>query len=116
MIKGIKNMSNMTGMIKQAQKAQQELKKVQSEFKNKVFEEKYAQDNITIKMDGDFSVKDIKINTSFVDKDDMEMLEESIAYAVNKMHIKVDEYRATKLNTITAGMSGSGIDLGKILG
>jgi DNA-binding YbaB/EbfC family protein len=117
MIKGLKNMGNMANIVKQAQKAQKELQAVQSAFKGKVFEEKYAQDNITLAMNGEFEVKSIKVNPDFVDPEDMEMFEESLAYAFNNMYTKVDDYRSEKLKTVTSGLPTDGLgDLGKLLG
>lgn len=98
------NMKQMAGLVNQAKKAQKELQEVQSSFKTKVFEEEYAQGNVKLSMDGEFNVKSIKINPEFVDTDDMEMLEDSIAYAFNNMYEKVDTYRSEKLQKVTAGM------------
>jgi DNA-binding YbaB/EbfC family protein len=111
-----KKAGQMGSIIKQAQKAQKELEAVQNSFKNDVFEESYAQDNIKLSMDGEFKIKSVKVNPEFVDADDMEMFEESIAYAFNHMYEKVDNHRAEKLKIVTSGLPLGGMgDLGGLL-
>ncbi len=112
-------MGQMGNIIKQAQKAQKELQEVQNSFKTKEFEKDFAQGNVTLKMDGEFNVKSLKINPDFVDpssEEEMEMLEDSIAAAFNNMYKEVDTYRSERLQKVTAGLPMDALgDMGGLL-
>ena len=91
--------------IKNGQEAQKLAKEKQEEFATEVFEEEFAQGNIKIVMTGASQIKELNINPDFVDVDDIEMLEDSVIYALNKMYEVVDTKRTEVLNSVTGALN-----------
>jgi DNA-binding protein YbaB len=91
--------------IKEGQKAQELSKEKQKEFSKEVFEEEFAQGNIKIKMSGENKILELKISPSFIDVEDLEMLEDSMIYAMNKMHEIVDTKKAEVVNQVTGALN-----------
>ena len=60
---------------------------------------------IELTMDGKFEVLSIKIKPEMVDPDDVEMLEDLIAAAVNEGVRVVRETQENEMNTLTSGFN-----------
>ena len=92
---------NMNNMIKQAQKMQQEMLKMQ--------EESAGGGVVTVKMSGKKELVSVTIKPEAVDPDDVEMLEDLVLTAVNDALSKVDAANAGKMSSITGGMNIPGL-------
>ncbi len=90
--------------IKNGQEAQKLAKEKQEEFAKEVFEEDFAQGNIKVKMSGASQILELKITPDFVDSDDLDMLEDSIIYAMKKMYEIIDTKRTEALNSVTGAL------------
>ena len=100
---------NMNNMIKQAQKMQQEMMKMQDEMKATEFESTAGGGVITVKVSGSKQILDVNIKPEAVDPDDVEMLQDLIITAVNDAMKKVDEAKNSKMSRLTGGMNIPGL-------
>ena len=90
--------------IKNGQEAQKLAKEKQKEFAKEVFEEDFAQGNIKIKMSGENQILELEISHDFIDVEDLDMLEDSMIYAMNKMHEIVDTKKTEAVNSVTSAL------------
>ena len=101
--------ANMNNMIKQAQKMQQNMLKMQEEMEQSEFEATSGGGAVTVKMSGKKELTAISIKPEAVDPDDVEMLEDLILTAVNEVIKKVDNASASKMSSITGGLNIPGL-------
>ncbi len=102
-------MGNMNNMIKQAQKMQQDMLKMQEEMEVTEFEGTSGGGAVTVKVNGKKEVSAISLKPEIVDPDDVEMLEDLILVAVNEAMKKVDDASSKKLGALTGGMNIPGL-------
>ena len=95
---------NIQAMMKQAQKLQKEMMSAKEEINNTTFEGKSS--FVTVKVKGTKEVESIKIDSEFLEKDDIEMLEDMLLVAINDAMKQVDEMTEKKLGKFTQGMPG----------
>ncbi len=100
---------NMNNMIKQAQKMQQNMLKMQEEMEQAEFEASSGGGAVTVKMSGKKELSAVSIKPEAVDPDDVEMLEDLILTAVNDVIKKVDAANADKMSSITGGLNLPGM-------
>lgn len=100
---------NMNNMIRQAQKMQQEMMKMQNEIEEQEFEATAGGGVITVKMTGAKQLTAVEIKPEAVDPDDVEMLQDLIITAINEAMKKVDEANNSKMSKLTGGMSIPGL-------
>ena len=81
---------NMSNLMKQAKKMQEEMQKSQEELSSKEFDSTAGGGAISVKVTGEKVIKEIKIKPDVVDPDDVEMLEDLILTCVNEALRKVD--------------------------
>ena len=101
--------ANMNNMIKQAQKMQQNMLKMQEEMEQSEFEASAGGGAVTVKMSGKKELLSVSIKPEAVDPDDVEMLEDLVLTAVNDVIKKVDESSVAKMSSITGGMNIPGL-------
>ena len=106
---GMGGMGNMNNMIKQAQKMQQDMLKMQEELETAEFEATSGGGAVTVTVSGKKEITAIKLRPEVVDPDDVEMLEDLILVAVNDAMKKVDGANSEKLGKLTGGMSIPGL-------
>ena len=87
---------NMQAMLKQAQKMQKDMLDDKSEIDNTEFVGESSLVKIT--MMGNKKVKEVKIDSSDLDVDDIEMLEDMIVVAFNDANKKIDEETTKKMS------------------
>lgn len=100
---------NMNNMIKQAQKMQQEMMKMQDEMEASEFESTAGGGVISVKVSGSKQLLEVNIKPEAVDPDDVEMLQDLIITAVNDALKKVDDVNNSKMSKLTGGMSIPGL-------
>lgn len=96
---------NMNNMIKQAQKMQQDMLRMQEEIEKEEFEATAGGGAITVKMSGKKELVSVNIRPEVCDPDDVEMLEDLILTAVNDVIAQVDKANTTKMSSITGGLN-----------
>lgn len=99
------NMGNMAGMMKKMQKLQADMAKMQEELKARTLEASVGGGAVTVTVTGEKQIKSIKIAPSAVDPDDVEMLEDLVAAAVNEALKKVDDMMAQEMGKLTGGLN-----------
>ena len=107
--RGMGGGANMNQMIKQAQKMQEQMMKMQEELENKTFEASSGGGAVTVKINGKKALQEIILTPDVVDPDDIEMLQDLIIAAVNEGMRKADESSENELGKITGGMNIPGL-------
>ena len=98
-------MNQMQQMLMRAQKMQRELAKAQAALAEKEFTvEKSGMVKVTLT--GDFNVSSIDIDADALDKDNKEMLEETIAMAINEALEKISAEKEQIEEKITGQTGG----------
>jgi len=88
---------NINNLMKEAKKMQADLEKSQAELAQTEFEATAGGGAITVKVSGDKTIKEIKIQKDVVDPDDVEMLQDLILTCINEAFKKVDNAQASKM-------------------
>jgi len=103
---------NMQQMLKQVQKMQQDMMAAQEQLKDEVVEASAGGGMVTVKITGDLAVKEIRIDPSAVDPDDVELLQDMVTAAVNQAIDQAQQLAAAKMGGIAGGLGGPGGPLG----
>ena len=96
---------NQANMMKQAQKMQQELAKMQAELEASSFAATAGGGAVKATVSGKRELTGLEIDPDAVDPEDVEMLQDMVIAAVNEAMRKVDEASSTNMSKIT-GMKG----------
>lgn len=99
----------MQGMLKQAQKMQEEMAAKQEELDNAEYEVQAGGGAVTLKINGKKEILDLKISPALVDPDDVETLADVIIAGVNQAIKTVEDTNAKAMSEITGSMGISGI-------
>ena len=100
---------NQAAMMKQAQKMQQELLRMQQEQESKLFTAKAGGGMVTATVNGKHEVQSIQINPEAVDPDDVEMLQDMVIAAVNEAMRAADSDAANNMSRLTGGLNLGGL-------
>lgn len=94
----------LANLMKKAQEMQTNLQKAQDEVAKIEVEGESGAGLVKVAMNGKHDILKITIDSSIIDKEEKEMLEDLIAAAVNKAVQKVSEKSAEKMGGVAAGM------------
>ncbi len=100
---------NMGKMLKQAQKIQQDMARLQEELKEKTVEASVGGGVVEVTVSGKQELLAIKIKPEVVDPDDIEMLQDLVLAAVNEGLKKSQEMAAAEMAKITGGLNIPGL-------
>ena len=100
---------NMNQILKQAQKMQDNMQKMQQELEAKEFEVSVGGGAVTVKVNGKKEVLDVTMKPEVVDPDDIEMLQDLVISAVNEALRKVDDAQSCQMSKMTGGMNIPGL-------
>ena len=100
---------DMKKMMKQAQRMQAELAKAQEEIKDLTFEATAGGGMVKAVATGDMAISSITIDPEAVDPEDVEMLQDMVAAAVNEGLRGVSDMSAQRLSAATGGMNIPGL-------
>ena len=107
--RGMPGGMNQAAMMKQAQKMQQEMLRMQEEMENKTYSATTGGGMVTATVNGKHEVLDLKINPEAVDPDDVEMLQDMIIAAVNEAMRAADADSAQNMSRLTGGLNLGGL-------
>ena len=107
--RGMPGGMNQAAMIKQAQKMQQEMLRMQEEMESKTYSASAGGGMVTAVVNGKHEVQDIQINPEAVDPDDVDMLQDMIIAAVNEAMRAADVDSANNMSRLTGGMNLGGL-------
>ncbi|MCP8686854.1 YbaB/EbfC family nucleoid-associated protein [Marinobacterium sedimentorum] len=96
-------MKNMGGLMKQAQKMQEDMQRVQEEVARAEVAGESGAGLVKIVMNGRHDVKSVAIDDSLMEEE-KEILEDLIAAAVNDAVRKVETNTKDQMSKVTAGM------------
>jgi len=96
-------------MIRQAQKLQAQLQKVQEELETLTIEGSAGGGVVKVVMTGKQSVESVNIDPEAAE--DVELLQDLVAAAVNDAFNKTQELASQKMSSVTGGMNIPGLGL-----
>ncbi|MBE7075573.1 MAG: YbaB/EbfC family nucleoid-associated protein [Clostridiales bacterium] len=91
---------NMQQLMRQAQKMQEDMKRIREEIDNTEYTSSVGGGMVEVVMLGNKTMKKISIKPQVVDPDDVEMLEDLVVSAVNECLNKIAEDERNKLPNI----------------
>ena len=107
--RGMPGGMNQAAMMKQAQKLQQEMMRMQQEQEAATFTAKAGGGMVTATVNGKHELLNLQINPEAVDPDDVEMLQDMILAAVNEAMRTADAEAANNMSRLTGGMNLGGL-------
>ena len=96
---------NMQQMIKQAQRMQANITKLQAELEAREYETTYGGGMVYVKANGKKELLGLEIKPEAVDPDDVEMLQDMVMAAVNELLRTIEETSNKEMSKITGGMN-----------
>ena len=100
---------NQAAMLKQAQKMQQEMLRMQQEQEAKTFTAKAGGGMVAATVNGKHEMVNLEINPEAVDPEDVEMLQDMIIAAVNEAMRAADAEAANNMSRLTGGLNLGGL-------
>ena len=107
--RGMPGGMSQAAMMKQAQKLQQDMLRMQQEQEAKTYTAKAGGGMVSATVNGKHEVVDLQINPEAVDPDDVEMLQDMIIAAVNEAMRTADNEAANNMSRLTGGLNLGGL-------
>ena len=107
--RGMPGGMNQAAMMKQAQKMQQEMLRMQEEMENKTYTAAAGGGMVTEEVSGKHQLVNLTIKEEAVDPDDVDMLQDMIIAAVNEAMRTADNEAANNMSRLTGGMNLGGL-------
>lgn len=101
--------ANMQGMIKQAQKMQEDMAALQEELDAREYDVAAGGGMVKVRITGKLEVKSIEIDPEIVDPDDIETMSDVIVAAVNEAIKKVTDTNNEEMGKITGSLNMPGL-------
>ena len=107
--RGMPGGMNQAAMMKQAQKMQQEMLRMQEEMENKTYKAAAGGGMVTAEVTGKHELKSLTIDPEAVDPEDVEMLQDMVIAAVNEAMRKADSEATANMSKLTGGLNLGGL-------
>ena len=107
--RGMPGGMNQAAMMKQAQKMQQEMLRMQQEMETKTYTAAAGGGMVKAVVNGKHELVDLMINPEAVDPDDVEMLQDMVIAAVNEAMRTADTDSANNMSRLTGGLNLGGL-------
>lgn len=107
--RGMPGGMNQAAMLKQAQKMQQEMLRMQEEMENKTYTAAAGGGMVKATVSGKHQLMALEINPEAVDPEDVEMLQDMVIAAVNEAMRTADEDSANNMSRLTGGLNLGGL-------
>ena len=101
--------TNMQGMLKQAQKMQEDMAALQEDLDSREYEVKAGGGAVTVRINGKLEVLSIDVSEEIVDPDDIETMTDVLVAAVNEAIKKVNETNSAEMGKITGSLNMPGM-------
>jgi len=101
--------TNMQGMLKQAQKMQEDMQRVQEELEAKEYKAAAGGGAVEAVVSGKKEVIALNIQPEVVDPEDIEMLQDLILSAINEALRQAEEDSNAQMQKVTGGMNIPGL-------
>ena len=102
-------MKGFGNIMKEAQKLQQQMEKIQSEVAQKKVDATAGGGMVTVEANGKQEIVSIKIDPEVVNRDDVQMLEDLVLAASNEALRKSREMMQQELGKLTGGLRIPGL-------
>ncbi|MDD4851162.1 MAG: YbaB/EbfC family nucleoid-associated protein [Gemmiger sp.] len=96
-------------MMRQVQKMQESIREKQAELEAKEYTGTASGEMVTVTMTGKHEITAVKIKPEAVDPEDIEMLEDLVAAAINSAVAAVDKESDEEMEKMTGGMNIPGL-------
>jgi DNA-binding YbaB/EbfC family protein len=96
---------NMNNMMKQVQKMQREMAKLQEEVEQRTVEASSGGGAVKVVANGKKEIISITIKPEVIDPDDAEMLQDLVVAAINEAMRQADEMISKEMSKITGGLN-----------
>ena len=100
---------NQMAMMKQAQKLQQEMIRMQQEQESKTYTSTSGGGMVSATVNGKHELVNLEIKPDAVDPDDVDMLQDMIIAAVNEAMRTADNEAANNMSRLTGGLNLGGM-------
>lgn len=100
---------NMSQMLKQAQKMQEDMMKAQEELQTKTVDASAGGGMVQVVVSGKMELLELKIKPEAVDPEDVEMLEDLVKAALNEGLRKAQEMANNEMGKLTGGLKIPGL-------
>lgn len=107
--RGMPGGMNQAAMLKQAQKMQQEMLRMQQEMETKTYTATTGGGMVKASVNGKHELVELTINPEAVDPDDVEMLQDMVMAAVNEAMRTADTESANNMSRLTGGLNLGGL-------
>jgi len=97
----------MGDIMKQAQKMQEKMQKIQEELADLQVEASSGGGMVTVVANGKQQIMEVRIDKQVVDPEDVEMLEDLVVAAVNQAMEKAQELANEEMGKVAGGMLGN---------
>lgn len=106
---GMNTNKNVSNVVKQAQRMQEQMTQIQAEVEEKTVESVAGGGMIKVTANGKKEILSIKIDPEAVDPDDVETLEDLVIVAVNDAIKKADDMMNEAMQSLTGGLNIPGL-------
>ena len=103
------NLGNLAGLVKEAQKVQEDVKRIQADLAERIVEGSAGGGIVTARVNGQQELVSVTIDPVAVTGDDVEMLEDLIVAAVRQATAKSRQMAEEALKRVTAGLNLPGL-------
>ena len=107
--RGMPGGMNQAAMMKQAQKMQQEMLRMQEEMENKTYKAAAGGGMVVAEVTGKHELKNLTIDPEAVDPDDVDMLQDMVIAAVNEAMRNADADASANMSRLTGGLNLGGL-------
>lgn len=107
--RGMPGGMNQAAMIRQAQKMQQDMLRMQEEMENKTYSASAGGGVVTAAVNGKHQLVSLSIQQEAVDPDDVEMLQDMVMAAVNEALRAADTDAQNNMAQLTGGLNLGGL-------
>jgi len=100
---------NMQKMLKDMQKLQGKMSKMQTDLEQKIFEGEAGGGAVKISLTGKYDVKAVRLQKAVVDPEDLEALEDLILAAYRNAKSQIDDEMQSTMGSLTQGLKIPGM-------
>lgn len=109
MFKGLENIANLGGLMKQAQEMSGKMQQLTEELKAKRVMGSSGAGLVEVEASGTGEVLAVRIDQGLIEKQDRELLEDLLPGAINDAQKKAKELYASQMQELTGGMNIPGL-------
>ena len=107
--RGMPGGMNQAAMMKQVQKMQQDMLRMQEEMERKTYTATTGGGMVKAEVNGKHEIVSLEINPEAVDPDDVEMLQDMVIAAVNEAMRAAENDAASSMSQMTGGLNLGGL-------